>query len=180
MEQLSGLDASFLNMETPTTFPHVAHLVICEATTPEVRSFEHLCASIDSRLHLFPAYRRRIVEVPFGLDHPYWIEDVDFDLEYHIRHASLPGPGTDEQLADLVARIMGRPLDRRRPLWEMYLIDGLEDRVRPKFVRRYAEVGQACIEGVRAFAADVRDRQFPGPGETYTAGAELAAALELY
>src|SRR4051794_551602 len=126
MEQLSGLDASFLNIETPTMFAHVAHLVIVDATTAEVRSFEHLSQIVDSRLHLFPAYRRRLAEVPLGLDHPYWIEDPDFDLEYHLRHASVPAPGTDEQLGELVARIMGRPLDRRRPLWEMYVIEGLE------------------------------------------------------
>ena len=126
MEQLSGLDASFLNMETPTMFAHVAHLVICETSTAGIRSFEHLSEIVDSRLHLFPAYRRRLVEVPLGLDHPYWMEDPDFDLEYHLRHASLPAPGTDEQLGELVARIMGRPLDRRRPLWEMYIIEGLQ------------------------------------------------------
>ena len=126
MEQLSGLDASFLSMETPTTFPHVAHLVICETTTPEVSSFEHLCDTIDSRLHLFPAYRRRIVEVPFGLDHPYWIEDPDFDLEYHIRELALPAPGNRDQLAEQVARICARPLDRCRPLWELYVVHGIE------------------------------------------------------
>jgi diacylglycerol O-acyltransferase / wax synthase len=128
MKQLTGLDASFLNMETATTFGHVAHLVVCDATTPGgIASFEEIKRIVDSRLHHFPPYRQRLVEVPLALDHPYWLEDPDFDLEYHLREAALPAPGTDQQLAELVARIMSRPLDRRRPLWEMYLISGLED-----------------------------------------------------
>src|SRR3954452_24133898 len=128
MEQLSGLDASFLNMETPTMFAHIAHVVVCEPAPSGSWSFDELSKIVDSRLHVFPAYRRRLVEVPFGLDHPYWMEDPIFDLEYHLRHVSLPAPGTDEQLAELVARIMSRPLDRSKPLGERYVIDKLGGR----------------------------------------------------
>src|SRR5581483_5090186 len=70
--------------------------------------------------------RRKLVMVPLGLDHPLWIEDSDFDLDHHVRHTGVPPPGTDEQLGDVIARIIGRPLDRSRPLWESYVIEGLE------------------------------------------------------
>ncbi len=84
-------------------------------------------AQIERRLHLLEPLRRRLRTVPFSLDHPFWIEDPDFDLDFHVRHNALPPPGADEQLAELTARIIGRPLDRSRPLWESYVIEGLPD-----------------------------------------------------
>jgi WS/DGAT/MGAT family acyltransferase len=127
MKQLSGLDASFLSMETPTTFGHVNGLGIYERPSgdfdpyPAVR--ERMAAIVG---HLEPM-RRRLVEVPFGLDHPYWIDDPHFDLDFHVRHLGLAPPGTMEQLGEQVARIIGRPMDRAHPLWEMYVIEGLAD-----------------------------------------------------
>lgn len=126
MQQLNGLDASFLALETPTMFAQVAHLVIFDADGLDTATFEQLCTLVEERIHVFPAFRRRIVAVPLELDHPYWIEDPHFDIEYHLRQSALPSPGTDSQLAELVARIMSRPLDRGRPLWEMYHIEGLQ------------------------------------------------------
>ena len=79
------------------------------------------------RLHLLPPFRRRIVEVPFGLDHPYWIEDPNFDLDFHMRHIAVPPPGTNEQLAELVSHLHASPLDRSRPLWQLWVIEGLEN-----------------------------------------------------
>ena len=76
--------------------------------------------------HIAP-FRRRLVEVPFGLDHPYWIDDPNFDLDYHVREIGLAPPGAADQLVDQVARIIGRPMDRRHPLWEVYVIEGLGD-----------------------------------------------------
>ena len=128
MKQLTGLDATFLYIETDKQFGHVSGLSIL--ARPDDRDYEPLAAwraMIAERLHLLEPLRRRLVEVPFGLDHPYWIEDPDFDLDYHVRHTAIPPPGGDEQLADLVARIIGRPLDRRHPLWESYVIEGLPD-----------------------------------------------------
>ena len=81
---------------------------------------------IAERLPLLPPLRWRLAEVPFGLDYPYWVDDADFDLDFHVRELALPPPGTDEKLAEQVARIVSRPLDRARPLWELYLIHGLE------------------------------------------------------
>lgn len=126
MKQLSGLDATFLYMETGTQFGHVSSLSIYEP--PDRPGYDALAewrAAIDKRLHLLEPLRRRLVQVPMNLDHPFWIEDPAFDLDFHVRHTAVPPPGNDEQVADLVSRIIGRPLDRSRPLWETYVIEGL-------------------------------------------------------
>lgn len=127
MKQLSGLDASFLYMETPSQFGHVSSVSIY-ARPEDEPDYEPLTAwrdQIERRLHLLEPLRRRLRNVPLGLDHPFWIEDPDFDLDFHVRHTAVPPPGADGQLAELVARIVGRPLDRTRPLWETYVIEGL-------------------------------------------------------
>ena len=127
MKQLSGLDASFLYMETSTSFGHVSVLgVYRRPDDPDYDPFEALKAQLESRLHLLDPFRRRLVEVPLGLDHPYWINDPDFDIDFHLRHIAIPPPGDNEQLAVQVARIIGRPMDRSRPLWEVYVMEGLE------------------------------------------------------
>jgi WS/DGAT/MGAT family acyltransferase len=127
MQQLTGLDTSFLNMETGTTYGHVSGLAIFDPSTAAGPiGLDDVKALIEERLHLLPPYRRRLVEVPFGLDHPYWIEDPDFDIDFHVRHIGLPPPGDARQLGEQVSRIVARPLDRRRPLWELYVIEGLE------------------------------------------------------
>ena len=90
-------------------------------------TFKGILDHVGSRLHVSRTFRQRLVEVPLGLDHPYWIEDPDFDLEYHVRHIALPRPGDWRQFCIQVARLHSRPLDRSRPLWEMYVIEGLDD-----------------------------------------------------
>ncbi|MDP3971804.1 MAG: wax ester/triacylglycerol synthase family O-acyltransferase [Candidatus Nanopelagicales bacterium] len=126
MEQLTGLDAAFLLLETRTTTGNVGGvLVLDDSGADEALSLPRLTRLITQRLPLVPLFRRRLMMVPFGLDHPYWIEDPDFDLEFHVRHTAIPAPGSDEQLAALIARLHARPLDLRRPLWEFYLISGL-------------------------------------------------------
>jgi WS/DGAT/MGAT family acyltransferase len=129
MQQLSGLDASFLYFETPNAPGHVFTVWICDqSTAPGGKvTFKGILEHVQSRLHVSRAFRQRLVEVPFGLDHPYWIEDPDFDLEYHVRHIALPRPGDWRQLCIQIARLHSRPLDRSRPLWEMYVIEGLDD-----------------------------------------------------
>lgn len=127
MKQLSGLDASFLYMETPTTFGHVSGLGIYQRPSPTFSPYDEVYKRFDSLVGVVEPLRRRLAPVPFGLDHPYWIDDPDFDLDYHVRHIGLAPPGSTEQLSDQVARIFGRALDRTRPLWEVYVIEGLED-----------------------------------------------------
>ncbi len=145
MQQLSGLDAAFLAMETGSVFGHVGSVCLLDPTTaPEPLTLDRLTEVIASRLHLIPPFRRRLVEVPFGVDQPYWIEDPDFDIEYHVRELALPEPGDDRQLADQAARLHARPLDRRRPLWELYLIHGLQGGRKAV----YSKVHHAAIDGV--------------------------------
>ena len=147
MHKLSGLDSSFLRMETPTTYGHVASLVVFDpATAPRPVGYMEIRELIESRLHLVPPFRRRLVEVPLGLDHPYWIEDPDFDLDFHLRHIAVPPPGDKYQVADLAVRIAARHLDRTRPLWEMYVIEGLEG----GFIAELTKIHHACIDGVAA------------------------------
>src|SRR5215207_4812061 len=129
MKQLSGLDASFLYMETDSQFGHVSSLSIYDRPEgdPDYEPFSAWRGQIEARLHGLEPLRRRLRNVPLNLDHPFWTDDPDFDLDFHVRHTAVPPPGSDSQLAELVARIIGRPLDRRRPLWETYVIEGLPD-----------------------------------------------------
>lgn len=125
MKQLSGLDATFLYMETPTTFGHVTGLMIFERPSADYDPFAAVYAKYASLVGQLEPLRRRLVEVPFGLDHPYWVTDPKLDLDFHIREIHLAKPGMVDQLADQVSRIVGRPMDRTRPLWEVYVVDGL-------------------------------------------------------
>ena len=126
MLRLTGLDAGFLSMETPTAPMHVAGLAIFDPSEVEGRfDVDHLREVYEPRLHLAPPFRRRLREVPFGLHHPLWIEDPDFDIDWHLRHVAVPAPGGPRELADLAAHLNAIPLDRSRPLWEMWLIDGV-------------------------------------------------------
>jgi diacylglycerol O-acyltransferase / wax synthase len=127
MKQLTGLDASFLYMETPTTFGHVNGLGFYERPTPEYDPYTEVYRRFDAMVGRLEPLRRRLVNVPLGLDHPYWIDDPDFDLDFHVRHIGLAPPGAADQLGEQVARIIGRPMDRSRPLWEVYVIEGLAD-----------------------------------------------------
>ena len=148
MEQLSGLDGWFLAMETSSVYGHVGSVCIVEAEVAQgvepLLTLGHLTRFIESRLPLVPLFRRRLVTVPLGLDHPYWIDDPDFDIEFHIRELALPSPGSDTQLSDQVARIHARPLDRSRPLWELYLITGL----RGGRAAIYSKIHHSAIDGV--------------------------------
>lgn len=123
-ERLSTLDSSFLYLEEPATPMHVGGVLVLEPPTAGVKALAELIAV---RLSLVPRYRQRVVEVPGHLANPVWVDDPDFELDYHVRPSGLPRPGTEAQLLDLVSRVMARPLDRRRPLWEAYLVEGVED-----------------------------------------------------
>ena len=145
MQQLTGLDAAFLAMETSSVFGHVGSVCVLDpSTSPDAVTLHKVTELIEQRLHLMPPFRRRLVQVPLGLDQPYWIEDPDFDIEYHVREIALPAPGDDKQLAEQASRLHARPLDRSRPLWELYLIHGLQG----GRVAIYSKVHHAAIDGV--------------------------------
>jgi diacylglycerol O-acyltransferase len=128
MRQLTSLDAQFLALESSHQTGHVAGLTILDPSTTKTGelTFGDICRLMEERLPLLPPLRWRLVEVPFGLDYPYWLDDPNFDLDFHVRELALPPGAAREKLADQVARIVSRPLDRSRPLWELYLIHGLE------------------------------------------------------
>ena len=146
MRQLTALDAQFLNVETPTTVGHVGSLILLDpGTAPDgTWDLESVRAVFEPRLHLAAPLRQRLVEVPLGLGRPYWVDDPHFDLEFHLRELALPAPGTHAQLGEQVARIHARPLDRTRPLWEAYVITGVEGG-RSAF---YSKIHHAAIDGV--------------------------------
>src|SRR3954468_3619799 len=146
MQQLTSLDAQFLAMESARVSGHVSGLAIYDPSTAPGGTLTQrdICRLVSERLHMLPPFRRRLVPVPLGLDHPYWIEDPDFDLDFHIRETAVAPPGDDRQLAELVARIVARPLDRARPLWELYVIHGLP-RGR---VGILTKIHQAVVDGV--------------------------------
>jgi len=127
MQRLSGLDAVFLYSETSSNHMHVGSVIVVDPSTIEGGwSFDRMRAVVDDRLPLMPPFRRRLVGVPFGIHHPIWVEDPDFDLDYHLRRAALPAPGGRPQLEEFAADVFSRPLDRTRPLWEMHVVEGLE------------------------------------------------------
>ncbi len=124
VERLSRLDASFLYLEEPGVPMHVGGVLLLEAPRG---GLEALAALVEARLSLVPRYRQRVAQVPGHLANPVWVDDPDFDISYHLRRSGLPRPGTERQLLDLVSRLTARPLDRNRPLWEAYLVEGLPD-----------------------------------------------------
>ncbi|MGB0907678.1 MAG: wax ester/triacylglycerol synthase family O-acyltransferase [Maricaulaceae bacterium] len=129
MEQVQGLDATFVALESSAAPVHIGSIMIYDpSTAPDgfVR-FKDIIEFVDNRLQLSKTLRQKLVKVPFGVDYPYWVQDSNFDLEYHIRHLALPKPGDWRQLCILAARIFARPLDLSRPPWEMTVIGGLDN-----------------------------------------------------
>jgi diacylglycerol O-acyltransferase / wax synthase len=146
MRQLSGIDVTFLNMETASAYGHVASLNIYDPSgAPGGAGLEATKQTILERIDHLAPFRRRLVEVPLGLDLPYWIEDPDFDIDFHVRHHAVPPPGTPQQLGEVISRIVARPLDRSRPLWELYVIEGLDD---GRLIAQLTKVHHAAIDGV--------------------------------
>jgi len=145
LKQLTGLDATFLFLERPNSTGHVGG--ICMLDPSELSAPLNLAALTDlvnERLPLIPLLRQKLRTVPLGLDQPHWIDDDSFDIEYHLREISLPTPGSDAQLAEQISRIHARPLDRSRPLWEIYLVSGLSDGRQAM----YTKIHHAAIDGV--------------------------------
>jgi diacylglycerol O-acyltransferase / wax synthase len=165
MQQLTGLDASFLAFETANSTGHVGGVSVLDpGGAPRPLTLARLTEVLGDRLPLVPVLRRKLLNVPLGLDQPYWIDDADFDIEYHVRELALPGPGSDAQLSEQVARLHARPLDRSRPLWEIYLITGLaRDRAAV-----YTKIHHSAIDGVSGtelltvlFDLDAGGRELP-------------------
>lgn len=164
-ERLSALDASFLYLERPAMHMHVAGLSVLDPSTrPDGRlRFDDVAGLIASRLHLVPRLRQKVRTVPLDLSHPVWVDDPGFDLDFHLRRAALPSPGGRGELARYVQRVLSRPLDRSKPLWELYVIEGLED----GHVAVLMKVHHAMVDGLSgmhltAALYDLSPRVAPG------------------
>ena len=141
--RISALDASFLHLEKAGARLHVASVTVFDGPTPP---YDELRELVESRLHLVPRFRQRLADVPLDQGRPVWVDDPHFNLRYHLRHAGLPAPGSEEQLKNLAGRLFAQRLDRTKPLWEMWLVDGLSD-------GRFALVAKshhALVDGVEA------------------------------
>jgi len=123
LDRLSATDASFLSQENETSHMHIGAVLVFEGPPP---SYDEFLEHVEARLHLVPRYRQKLAFPPLQSGRPFWVDDPRLNLEYHVRHSSLPEPGDDDQLAQLTARLFSQQLDRSKPLWEMYLVQGLE------------------------------------------------------
>ena len=145
MERLSGLDASFLYLETPAQLMHVCGIIMLDPSTmPDGYSFPVLRADLESRVRDIAMFNRKLHTVPFGIDHPKWERDTDFAIDHHVHRLGLPQPGGEEELSDLCGHLAGIPLDRARPLWEMWVIEGLADGK----IAVFSKMHHATVDGV--------------------------------
>ena len=151
MKPLSGVDNLFLQLEHGNQHMHVAGLGIYDQSTAPggALRFKQILDFFSRRLRQFSIFRRRLIVPPFNIDRPYWIEDGEIDVEYHVRHIALPAPGDWRQLMIQVARIHSRPLDRSKPLWEAYVIEGLNNipGVAPNSFALYVKCHHAAVDG---------------------------------
>ena len=171
MKQLGTLDAAFINLEQPNTPQHIGAVAFYDpSTAPDgfVR-FKQVILNFEQRFSRMPLFRTRLVEVPAGLDNPYWVLDENFDVEFHMRHIALPQPGDWRQLCIQVARLHSRPLDMRRPLWEAYIIEGLDnipDLPKGSFAI-YTKMHHSLVDGAggQSFMSAIHDLEpEPKPG----------------
>ena len=189
MEQLRAQDASFVYGENTRSPMHIGGVAIYDLSTVNVgkQRFKDILQFIEDRLHLAKTFRRKLVEVPFYLNHPYWIKDKDFDLEFHVRHIHLPEPGDWGQFCIQVARLHSRPLDMTKVPWEITVIEGL-DAIEGLPVGSYAlvtKIHHACIDGVAG--ADITEvlhslesyGASPPAAETPWRGEDVPNPLEL-
>ena len=183
MDQLSGMDASFLHLETPETPMHVGSLMLLELPEGYQGDFyETLKALVSRRMHLAPALTRKLAQMPFELAEPVWIEDDDIDLDYHVRTVTMRRPGTMAQLEQLVARLHASLLDRSRPLWEAYVVDGLENgQVALYFKAHHSAVdGKAGVELAKVlYDSSPQIREVPPPRRKRTSGQYQLGVTEL-
>ncbi|UJA20169.1 wax ester/triacylglycerol synthase family O-acyltransferase [Thermoleophilia bacterium SCSIO 60948] len=175
-QRLSGLDASFLQLERGPAHMHVASTTIFSGTPPHPQDFRDHVAS---RLHLVPRFRQKLRFVPWGGGRPIWVDDPHLNLDYHVRATALPAPGSDEQLRNLAGRIFSQRLDRSKPVWEMWLVEGLTD-------DRFAIISKThhcLVDGVSGidittvlFDAEPEPQAGPGPAPDWIAAPEPSDA----
>src|ERR687893_1117751 len=160
-DRLSAIDASFLHQEKQASHMHVGALVIFEGPPP---SHDEFVEQLESRLGLVPRYRQKLAEPPLQMGRPFWVDDPSFNIDYHVRHSALPRPGSEDQLRQLAGRIFSQRLDRSKPLWEVWLIQGFEG---GKFAI-ISKTHHALVDGVSGvdIATVLFDMQPVPPGVT--------------
>ena len=166
-DRLTALDASFLHLEDASSHMHVASVMVFEGDPP---GYDELLESIERRLHLVPRYCQRLAFVPLGQGRPRWVDDPHLNLRYHVRATALPSPGSEEQLKRLAGRVFSQRLDRDKPLWELWLVEGLEG---GRFAI-LAKTHHALVDGVSGvdivtvlFDAAAEPAAPPDPGEPW-------------
>jgi WS/DGAT/MGAT family acyltransferase len=166
-DRLSALDASFLHLEDASAHMHVASVLLFEGDAPP---YDELLANIERRLHLVPRYRQKLAFVPLGQGRPRWVDDPHLNLRYHVRSTALPSPGSEEQLRDLAGRVFAQQLDRDKPLWELWLVEGVED---GRFAL-LAKTHHALVDGISGvdivsvlFDTSVEPAAPPDPGRRW-------------
>ncbi len=168
VQPISGMDATFLHIESPKSPMHIGAVAVIEGSL-DFNSFKR---TIASRIHQMPKLRQRLVEVPFSIDHPYWVDDPDFNLDMHIDHVALPRPGSWKNLRRLASRIFSEPLDKSRPLWSFTFVEGLDQlsQVKPGSVAIISKVHHVAIDGMGGagilgiiFDLDSKVREIPEP-----------------
>lgn len=174
LTRLSPPDAAFFRRENTSTPMYVGSLSILRRPRSGL-SYETLLETVERRLPEIPRYRQKVREVTLAIARPVWVDDPDFDITYHVRRSALPTPGSDAQLHELISRLAGRPLDRTRPLWEMYLIEGLSGNRLALFIKSHQalvngmaamEIGHVIADRRRRPAAATEDIWLPGPEPT--------------
>jgi WS/DGAT/MGAT family acyltransferase len=179
MDRLTSIDASFLTNESSSSHMHIGAIVVCEGPAP---TYDDLLDHIQSRLHLVPRYRQKLAFPPVETGRPFWIDDPQFNLSYHVRHSALPAPGGEDQLRKMAARVFSQQLDRTKPLWELWLVEGLK---RKRFAL-ISKTHHSVVDGVSGVDIatvlfDVKPVPEPAPDEREwqpspePSGAELAA-----
>ena len=149
MQRLSGIDPMFIYSDTPETPMEIAYACVFDPASAEGGyTFERVRDVLLERIPALPAFRRRLMTVPFGLDHPRWVDDPHFDLSNHLFRVALPAPGGDEQFTEMVAKVMSRPLQPDQPPWEMHVIEDLAD----GRVGLIAKVHHSVVDGVAGAA----------------------------
>ncbi len=146
MSPISGMDSTFLYVETPTSPMHIGAVAVIEGSL----KFDAFKKTIASRIHQIPKLRQRLIEVPFSIDHPYWVDDPDFNIDMHIDHIALPKPGDWKNLRRLASKIFSEPLDRSRPLWSFTFVEGLDalSQVKPGSVAIISKIHHVAIDGM--------------------------------
>ena len=165
-ERLSSLDASFLYLERPAMHMHVAGISVFAPRDDGPLTYEDVKRVVRARIHLAPRLRERILRVPFGLARPLWVDDERFDLDFHLRRAAIPSPGGRVQLERAVGRVLSRPLDPSKPLWELYVFEGLEDERTAVLLKLHHAMADGISGMLVASALFDLDPEAPvGPGE---------------